>query len=81
MATVKGFKVGNNTLLYQDRNLANEFNEGVSYNKGEYVINPDDGRLYVFTSDHAAGSWIGTDAVIITIGDAINNITTEVETA
>lgn len=81
MATVKGFKVGTDTLLYQDRNLATEFNPGVPYNKGDYVINPDDGRLYVFTSNHAAGVWTGTDVRAVAMAEEVGNAQAAAEAA
>ena len=46
MSTIKGFKVGNNIMTYQDANIADEFSESKTYEVGEYCIRPTDGKLY-----------------------------------
>lgn len=56
--------------------IAVAFDSSVSYAAGDYVIR--NGVLYRFTADHAAGDWIGTDAVAVNIGGQLINIKTEV---
>ena len=58
--------------------IAGTFSNTVSYDAGQYVWY--NGALYQFTADHAAGSWVGTDAhtVVVTndidhLGDDISN--------
>lgn len=46
--------------------IAGTFSPSKPYVTGEYVWN--DGTLYRFTADHAAGSWTGSDATAVTIG-------------
>ena len=53
-------------------NLAEPFSNSTSYSSGDYVIY--NGVLYEFTADHAAGSWIGTDAEQRTAMNDINNL-------
>lgn len=38
-------------------NMAEEFSTSKAYSTGDYVIHPDTGILYRFTSDKAAGAW------------------------
>ena len=40
--------------------IAEEFSENISYNTGNYVTY--NGKLYVFSDSHSAGSWTGNDA-------------------
>lgn len=57
--------------------IASAFSSSNSYVKGTYVIYS--GQLYMFTADHAAGGWTGTDAQAVkladTVGDLKNTIT------
>lgn len=45
------------------------FNETKIYNIGDYVNY--NGELYRFKADHAAGAWIGTDAVSVTMANEV----------
>jgi lysophospholipase L1-like esterase len=49
--------------------IAPTFSSSVAYTAGQYVWN--EGTLYRFTVDHAAGSWIGTDAVAAVVGNDV----------
>lgn len=80
MAVIKGFEVNNTIYYYQDENIAKDFSENITYNVGDYVFH--DGTLYRFTADHAAGAWIGTDAVAaITMDDMVSLRETLYDTA
>lgn len=47
--------------------IAPNFSTSAAYKAGEYVWNG--GTLYRFTTDHAAGAWVGTDATAAVIGE------------
>lgn len=47
--------------------IASTFSTSTAYKAGEYVWY--NGTLYRFTTDHAAGMWVGTDATAAVIGD------------
>lgn len=79
MSTVKGFRVGNENMLYYDPNIAKEFSTSKNYSAGEYVINPDDGKLYVFTVDHTAGDWTGTDARAAAMAEEVSDLQSAVD--
>ena len=49
--------------------LAKQFQSNVSYDKGEYVI--QNGVLYRFDNPHEAGTWTGTDATAVLMGDNV----------
>ena len=60
MPTIKGFKVGTDTYLYEDQNIAEEFSTTKTYKVGNYVINSDDGLLYrCHTAVTTKGGWTG----------------------
>lgn len=74
MATVKGFRVGSDTLKYQDSFIADEFSESKSYSVGDHVFY--DGQLYKCKSNAAAGQWTGsTNWVQAVIGNDVSNFT------
>lgn len=50
--------------------IAPNFSASTAYPAGQYVWN--DGTLYRFTVDHAAGAWTGTDAAAAVIGGELN---------
>lgn len=52
--------------------LAPDFSASKAYFTGDYVWY--NGTLYRFTSDHAAGSWTGTDAVSAVVGTDLNDL-------
>ena len=52
--------------------VADGFSAEEPYSKGEYVI--QGGTLYVFTADHAAGAWTGTDADEVTVGEELTDV-------
>lgn len=52
--------------------IAGTFSPSKPYITGEYVWN--DGTLYRFTADHAAGSWTGSDATAVTIGGELADL-------
>ena len=62
--------------------LASPFSSGTNYNKGQYVIvtNNGDAKLYRFTAYHAAGSWIGTDAVEVKLGNDVETLKSAIGT-
>ena len=57
-------------------NEATAFSTSVAYTAGQYVIydNGSHKYLYRFTSDHAAGAWVGTDAVQVTFGKEVTSL-------
>ena len=56
---------------------ADVFNTSTAYAAGKVVWH--DGRLYVFTVDHAAGAWTGSDAVAVKIGDELANLKSDLK--
>lgn len=52
--------------------IAPAFSTGTAYNAGDYVYY--NGTLYRFAADHAAGAWIGTDAVEAAVGWDVSNL-------
>lgn len=53
-------------------NLASTFSSATAYSAGDYVIYND--LLYVFTADHAAGAWSGSDAEQVTVGEELSSL-------
>ena len=51
--------------------VAPTFSTTATYNAGQYIWY--DGKLYKFTTDHAAGSWTGTDATQVDLGNDLKN--------
>ena len=52
--------------------LATTFSADAAYTSGQYVIY--NGGLYVFTADHPAGAWIGTDARSVQVGGELTDL-------
>lgn len=52
--------------------IAPDFSSSTAYTAGQYVWYS--GTLYRFTSDHAAGSWTGTDAISAEIGEDVTDL-------
>jgi len=52
--------------------LAPDFSTSNTYSAGDYVWY--NGTLYRFTADHAAGSWVGTDATAAVIGNDLSDL-------
>lgn len=52
--------------------LAATFSADAPYVSGQYVIY--NGGLYVFTADHPAGAWIGTDARRVQVGGELTDL-------
>ena len=50
--------------------IADDFSTSTSYEIGDYVIYND--LLYRFTADHAAGAWVGTDAVSVQLAEDVS---------
>ena len=48
------------------------FSASIAYAAGQHVLN--NGTLYVFTADHAAGAWTGTDATAVNLGGEISDL-------
>ena len=76
MATVKGFEVGGQTLLYEDKQLANEFSTSKTYAVGDYVLYDGDGLLYkCHTAITTAGAWTGdTNWTHVVMGDETDDL-------
>lgn len=75
MAATKGMSVFvHNGTEYNinDPNVANEFDSSTSYAAGDYVFHA--GKLYRFTSAHAAGDWDGSQVARIFVGDEMTGI-------
>lgn len=58
-------------------NLAEPFSTSKAYSAGDYVVY--NGILYVFTADHAAGVWTGTDASQTTAMNDISDLKNAIE--
>lgn len=56
--------------------MAPVFSTSTAYQAGEYAWY--EGQLYVFTADHAAGTWVGTDAALAGLGDGVHQLETSV---
>lgn len=56
---------------------AQTFSTSKPYVTGEYVWN--DGTLYRFTAAHAAGSWTGSDAKVVTIGGELADLKSDID--
>ena len=54
--------------------IAPNFSASTAYSAGQYIWN--DGTLYRFTVDHAAGAWTGTDAAAAVIGNDLSKTVT-----
>lgn len=52
--------------------IAPTFSASTSYIAGQYVWY--NGTLYRFTADHAAGTWTGTDAAAVVVGEDISEL-------
>lgn len=52
--------------------IAPTFNATTNYAAGAYVYYS--GTLYRFTADHAAGSWTGTDATAVALGNDVSDL-------
>lgn len=77
MSTVKGFRVGNENMLYQDPNITEEFSENKTYNIGDYVINPVDGKLYrCTTAITTAEGWNDSHWMQTKIAKEVSNLNT-----
>lgn len=55
--------------------IAPTFSTSTAYPAGAYVYNS--GTLYRFTTAHAAGSWTGTDAVAVALGNDVSDLRIE----
>ena len=55
--------------------IAPLFDNTKEYAIGDCVIK--DAALYRFTTSHAAGAWVGTDAEIVTIGKELTDLKAE----
>ena len=51
--------------------IAPTFSTSTAYTKGQYVWNANDGKLYQFTANHAAGVWSDGDTSEVVIGEGI----------
>lgn len=60
--------------------IAEVFDAAKAYSAGEYVWNNVDSKLYLFTKDHAAGEWTGTDANEVVLADDVGGLKSAVET-
>lgn len=61
-----------NNTLDGNTNLAPIFNTSTAYSKGDMVNY--NGDLYVFTANHAAGAWTGSDAVQTKVSTEISSL-------
>ena len=74
-----------NATLGGNANIAPVFNTATAYSKGDMVNY--NGALYVFTANHSAGAWTGSDAVqtkvsseLSSLKSGLTNVSSEVET-
>ena len=72
-AEYESYAVGKITALEADKTdldvVADEFSASTAYAIGDYVIY--NGKLYRFTSAHAAGAWASGDVTEVIIGDEL----------
>ena len=66
------FRADGENYTINDPNNAEEFNPNKPYQAGEFVYYQ--GNLQMFTAPHAAGAWIGTDAIQTKLGDQVTNL-------
>lgn len=59
--------------------IAPTFSTSTNYAAGAYVYYS--GTLYRFTADHAAGSWTGTDATQVALGNDLGNQVSDLKSA
>lgn len=57
--------------------IAPIFDTATAYVAGKYCNY--NGKLYEFTADHAAGSWTGTDATEVTLGDVLSDLKNDLD--
>ena len=57
--------------------MAQNFSDTTAYPSGAYVWH--NGNLYHFTADHAAGSWTGTDAAQVALGNDVADLKVEIK--
>lgn len=60
-------------------NLVSDFSDANDYAVGDYVRY--NGKIYKFTAAHAAGSWIGTDAIEVIFADDVGSEVTDLKSA
>ena len=60
------------SYIINDPTIAPVFNESSSYSAGDYVKHG--GNLYRFTADHAAGEFVTTDCVQVTVGGDVRDL-------
>lgn len=59
-------------------NFAQAFSTSTAYTAGQYVTYTD-GKLYVFTADHAAGAWNSSQVAAVTVGRELEPIIPELK--
>lgn len=58
-------------------NFAPAFNESIAYTAGQYVTYTD-GKLYQFTTDHAAGAWNSAHVQAVTTGEELTDLKSQI---
>lgn len=61
-----------NATLGGNANIAPVFNTATAYSKGDMVNY--NGALYVFTANHSAGAWTGSDAVQTKVSSELSSL-------
>lgn len=86
MAYLDKVSISGTTYNVQDTptqaGVSNVFSATTAYSAGQYVWYDGDGtgaKLYRFTAAHAAGAWVGTDAIQVSLANDVSNIKSNVD--
>lgn len=86
MAYLDKVSISGTTYNVQDTStqtgVSNVFSTTTAYSAGQYVWYDGDGtgaKLYRFTAAHAAGAWVGTDAIQVSLANDVSNIKSNVD--
>jgi|GEM_PF-6433533 len=87
MAYLDKVSISGTTYNVQDTStqagVSNVFSTTTAYSVGQYVWYDGDGtgaKLYRFTAAHAAGDWVGSDAVQVALADDVTDLKSAFET-
>jgi len=86
MAYLDKVSISGTTYNVQDTStqagVSNVFSTTTAYSVGQYVWYDGDGtgaKLYRFTAAHAAGDWVGSDAVQVALADDVTDLKSAVD--
>ena len=78
MAILHNIQVGTTLFKLSDENVASIFLTGTPYTKGDIVLYENDGFLYRFKEDKAAGAWDASKVDKVTIASVLKMLDTAV---